>query len=505
MKKSAAILMILTGITTIVAFARELILAYFYGASYITDAYLISLIIPQTLVAFLGAAIGSIYIPMYRNIEYKISIRRADEFTSNILNFLFLICTLIVLLVYTFTPYFIKIFAIGFTGQTFELAIKFTRISIIAIYFSIILNLIGNYLQVKNKFGAFGIISLPLNIIIIISILLSVKYNLYILSIGSVVGAILQLLLILPSIKKAGFQYSFNLNKKDIYIKKFISLSIPVILGVSVYQINTIVGQAIASQVVEGGISALSYASRVNALVFGLFAVPVATVMYPMISKMSAENKIKELKEIVSKAFISVMLLVLPATLGSMVLAEPIVRLLFGRGVFDNQDIHMTASALFFYSLGMIGVSLREILYRTYYSFQDTRTPLINAVIAMVLNIILSIILSKQMGIAGIALANSVTSILCAILLFVNLRKKLGNFFLKDLFKTPFKIIVTSIMMGYFTMIVYKILINFLNFNIVVILSIILGGIFYVLLINLMKIKEFDEVVLLIKKKLKLK
>ncbi|WP_428909804.1 murein biosynthesis integral membrane protein MurJ [Niallia sp. Krafla_26] len=505
MKKTAVMLMILTILSTTIGFSRELILSFYYGASYITDAYLISLIIPQTLIAFIGAVIGSIYIPMYRNIEHEISIKRADEFTSNIINVLFFLCSAIILLVLIFTPLFVKIFAVGFKGEIFNLTVNFTRVSIFAIYFSILASLFSSYLQLKNNFVVGGILSIPLNLIIILSLVFSSEYNIYILSFGSVLGAFFQLLFIIPFVKKSGFKYRFIINKKDVYIKKLVSLSMPVMLGVSVYQLNTLIDKTIASQVITGGISSLSYASRVNALVFGLFAVPIATVMYPMISKMSAEKKLKKLKETVSKAFLSILLLVVPATIGSMVLAEPIIRLLFGRGAFDNSDIQMTASALFFYSIGMLGVSLREILYRTFYSLQDTRTPLVNAAIAMVLNIIFSIVLSKLMGIAGIALATSISSILCAILLFVNLRRKIGVFSMKNLFSTFLKILLASVIMGFLTLKIYAILIENFSLYLTLFITIIISGGVYILLINFMKIKEFDEALFFIKEKINLK
>lgn len=501
MRKTAALLMVLTIFSTVIGLIRELVLSFYYGVSHITDAYLISIAIPQTLIAFIGAAIASVYIPMYRKIESEVSVKKADEFTNNIINLLFLLCSVIVLLVITFTPFFVKIFAIGFKDETFNLTVDFTRVSIFAIYFSILATLMSSYLQLKNKFVAGGIMSIPLNLIIIFSIILSSIYNLYILSLGSVVGAVFQLLLIIIIVKKAGFRHHFIFNLKDIYIKKMLALSMPVMFGVSVYQLNTLIDKTIASQVISGGISSLSFASRVNALIFGLFAVPIATAMYPTISKLSAENNLTKLKEIVSKAFLSVMLLVVPSTVGSMIFAEPIIRLLFGRGAFDDVAVQMTASALLFYSIGMLFVSFREILYRTFYSLQDTKTPLINAAISMVINIILNIVFSSFWGIAGIALATSISSIVCAILLIINLRKKIGVLPFKYLLITFLKVLIASVIMGFITKGIYDLLIFKFNLFLAVLLSIIIGVTIYILCIKLMKIKEFDEVILVIKRR----
>jgi len=181
-------------------------------------------------------------------------------------------------------------------------------------------------------------------------------------------------------------------------------IALPVIIGVSVNQINVLVDRTIASRVAEGGITALNYASRLNGFVQGIFVLSITTALYPMISKMVAESNMEGLKKSVSEAISGINLLVIPATVGSMIFAEPVVMLLFGRGKFDVEAIAMTSAALFFYSLGMLGFGLREVLSRAFYSLQDTKTPAINATIAVVMNIIPNIILSKYMGIGGLAL-----------------------------------------------------------------------------------------------------
>src|SRR5699024_3854161 len=174
-----------------------------------------------------------------------------------------------------------------------------------------------------------------------------------------------------------------------------------------------LVDRTIASRVVEGGITALNYANRLNGFIQGIFVLSISTALYPMISKMAAENNMQGLKKSVAEAISGINLLVIPATVGSMVFAEPVVMLLFGRGAFDSNAISLTTAALFYYSIGMLGFGLREVLSRAFYSLQDTKTPAINAAIAVVINIVLNIVLSKFMGIGGLALATSISAIVC--------------------------------------------------------------------------------------------
>ena len=427
----------------------------------------------------------------------------AERFTNNLINFVLIFCTLIVLLGLIFTEPLVKIFAAGFSGQTLKLAIFFTRITLFGIYFTGVIYIFSGYLQIKNNFIIPALIGFPFNFIIILAIALSSNNNLMVLAIGSVLAIASQLFLLIPFIYKKGFRYRFVLDRHDKYLKKLLYLSLPVIIGVSVDQINVLVDKTLASQIVEGGISALNYANRLNGFVQGLFVISIVTVMYPLISKMAVENNVDGLKKALSESISGINLLVIPATVGAMIFAEPIVRLLFGRGAFDEQAISLTTHALFFYAVGMIGFGLREVLSRAFYALQDTKTPMINASIAVVMNIILNIILSKYLGIGGLALATSISALFCTLLLFISLRKKIGHFGLKDISLSFVKIVIASFIMGIVAGLTYNALLVRISANLALVGAIGTGAIIYFVLIYFMRIKEVEEISLLIKKELK--
>lgn len=253
----------------------------------------------------------------------------------------------------------------------------------------------------------------------------------------------------------------------------------------------------------EGGISALNYANKLNDFVQGLFVISIVTVMYPLISKMAAEKNIAGLKKTLSESISGINLLVVPATVGMMIFAEPIVRMLFGRGAFDEQAVVLTSSALFFYALGIVGYGLREVLSRAFYSLQDTKTPMINATIAVGLNIILNIILSRFMGIGGLALATSISALFCTLLLFISLRKKIGHFGLKEITLSFGKIVLASILMAIVAKLANEVLLTQIGANLSLLASIGMGAIVYFGIIYFMKIKEVEEIILQIKKEIK--
>ncbi|WP_176344452.1 murein biosynthesis integral membrane protein MurJ [Priestia aryabhattai] len=504
MKKIVLVLGLLTVFSKFLGLVRDIMLSYFYGASSVTDAYLISLTIPVTAFSIIGTGIATSYIPMYTKISKERSKELADNYTNNVASFVIIACTVIVIIVLAFAEPIVKIFASGFEGETLKLTTNFTKISIFGIYFSGLIYVFSSYLQVKNKFFVTALMIIPYNLVAIISIMLS-SFNITILAIGSVVSFAAQLFFIIPFVVKKGFKFNFRFNPSDDYLKKMIYLSLPVIIGASVDQVNILIDRTMASQVMVGGISALNYASRFNGVVQGIFVTSISTVMYPIISKMATEDNIDGLKKTLSQAIIGISLLVIPATMGIMSFVEPIVKLLFGRGSFDSHAVTLTSSALFFYSIGITWFGFREILSRAFYSLQDTKTPMINATIAMGINIILNILLSKYLGIGGIALASSISGILCAVLLFISLRKKIGSFNIKIISISFIKILCASAAMVIIAKISFRYLTRYNSDNLSLSISIIIGGLIYSILIYIMKIEDLNSIIDSIKIKFKKK
>lgn len=502
MKKTALLLMLITLFSKFFGFARDITLAYIYGASNVSDAYLIALTIPNVIFTFIATGIVTGYIPMYSKIEKEYGVAEGNKYTNNLVNILLIFCTLIIIVTLSFTGQIVKVFASGFEGETLQLAIQFTQVSIIGIFFTGLIHIFSGYLQIKGNYIIPALIGFPLNFFIILAIFLSFNIHIMILAIGSVIATASQLLLLLPFLRCKGYRYAFTFDFNNKHIKEMMYLVLPVIIGTSVNQINILVDRTLASRIVVGGISALNFANTLKGFVLGIFVVSISTAMYPTISKMAAGKNIQGLKKSVAEAISGVNLLVIPATIGFLIFSKPIVTLLYGHGAFDSEAIALTSNALFFYSLGMIGFGLNLILSRTFYSLQDTKTPMINATIAVVLNIILNIILSKYLGIGGLALATSISAIVTMILLFISLRNKIGPFGLKKLAISFMKILMASCLMGAISWVSYYYLIENININLALLLTIVLGAVVYFVLIYFMKIEEVDVVISVLKRKL---
>lgn len=447
-KKATILVMIITLLSKITGFLREILLGSAYGATYVTDAYLVSLTIPQTLFASIAAAIGTTYIPLYSRIRVEEGPEEAVRFTSRVLNVVLVISTALAVLGMVFTRPIVSLIAMGFKGEVLELAVGFTRITFPMIIFIGMCQIFISFLQANNEFVLPALRGIPNNMIIIAVLLLSDMVGSYGLVFGTLVGSVVQLAVLLPGVFKKDYRYSTTLNFKDPYVTKVAALALPVMLGSTVQQLNALIDRMLASGLPEGSISALNFANRLNGFAYGLFTVSLATVIYPLLSRLSAEEDVAGFKDKLIKALNVITLIILPITVGAVVLRRPIVSVLFERGQFDARATSMTASALMFYSLGMVFYGYRDVLNRTFYSLQDTRTPMLNGVLTVLCNIVLNLILVRFMQHDGLALATSLSAMIMTLLLFANLRKRLGSIGGKKLFGAFLKCGAASLIMG---------------------------------------------------------
>ena len=483
-----------TIIGKILGFFRELILSYYFGATGITDAYLISQTIPGTIFQFVGTGLTTCFIPIYFKILKKSSKQEVDKFTNKIISLIFLFSTVVIMLVWFNTPLIIKLFASGFQGETLEYAIWFTRIGIIGLYFSTLIYVYNSYLQANEIFVPTAFSAIPNSIFIIFSIIVGAKYNIYFLSIGSTLAVLIQLLFLIYPIRKLKFKLKPNFIFKDIYIKEFFLLMVPVIIGVSVNEINILIDRTIASLLVVGGISALTYANSLIMFVQGGLIQPISTICYPKITQAISKGNKDEAKIFIKETITLALTVLIPLTVGFIVFGVPIIQLLFGRGAFDENAVIITSNAVKFYAVGLCFVGLRELLSRYYYAYSNTKTPMINAAIGVVINIVMNILFSKIFGIGGLAFSTSLSAFITTVLLLRNCKNKLPGGSLELDIIEIIKIIVCSAIMGIVSFGIYNILpfstiINlFLAALLAIIIFLIFSIIFKLNYINIVKI-----------------
>ena len=454
--KTAAMIAAFTLISKGLGFIREVLIASRFGSGMETDTYFVAMTATVIIVGTIGSALNTTLIPIFSEIEEKRGKNGKLKYLNNILNIVFFITLILSIFAFVFSPIIIKILAKGFEGEQFLLAVKLNRIGLPIIIFLGFTHVFSGYLQSAQIFGPHAIMGIPYNFVFLVYLFFFAKNSdISSLMFVSVLASFTQVLIQIPAVKHSGYSYSLNVNFKDPYIKKAFALVMPVLVGSAVQQINVIIDKTLASDLIEGSISALSYASRVNDMVISVFVAAITTVVFPMLSKAFSKDNKNEVKHILNQGINIILIITVPATVGLILLSKPLIQLFFERGAFSPNATIMTSEALVFYSLGLVGSALRLMLNKVFYSFQDTKTPMTNGVIAVLLNVVLNLILIKPMGHKGLALATSISATITTLLLFVDLRKKVGHLGYSKMLYALIKTVVASAIMGVVVYLLY--------------------------------------------------
>lgn len=493
-KRIVIILMIIAIASKAVGFLREVTLSYFWGATNISDAYLISTTIPTTIFTFVGAGITTGFIPIYTEIKEKKGSILSNEFINKLFWSTQLICLLMIILGEVFCGQLVKIFASGFDQDTYNIALRFTRVSLFEIGFTTLMYILTAFLQSESSFIPAALASFPMNLMTITAIILSSGGNYYFLCIGCLAASFAQAFFLVPFAFRKGFKLVRVRGVfSDKSIKEMFLLALPTIIGTSVNDINVLVDRTLASKITVGGISSLNYAGKVNALLQGIIVLSIVSYVYPKFSHLAVQKKKDELKSVINEAVVTIAFLLLPATVFILFYCKEVITIIFGRGAFDEDAIIMTASVLFGYTIGMIANGLREVFSRVLFAFKDSKTPMFNGVLGMIANIILNLVLSKFLGIAGLALATSISSFFILILLIIAVIHKEHWKPDRAFVRSIIKISLLSLLL-FVVIYLFRLFINFalpeLNIYIALVIAFVVGAVFYISGAFILKIKE---------------
>lgn len=440
----------------ILGYLRDMLIANRFGASIVSDAFFVAWRIPNTLRELLGeGALSAAFIPVFAEYIKTKEKKEAWFLASLVINALLLISIVITLLGIVLAPIIVTLTAPGFIGQeTFSLAVTLTRIMFPFTIFICLAALVMGILNSCQHFTLPALAPAVLNLCMIISILFLCPFftsqPIFGLSIGLLLGGLVQLLIQLPGLIKEKIQYQFVLNPFHPGVKRIVKLMLPRALGSAITQLNTTISNIMASFLASGSISALFYANRLVQLPMAIFGVAIGTVLFPTMASQAAEGRIDQLKGNLRWGLKMVILTSLPATVGLMVLGKPIIQLLLEHGEFGTNDTLMTHLALFFYASGLIGFSALKVIVPAFYAQHDTCTPVKIGIIAMLANVIFALLLMQPLAQGGLTLANSLAAFLNLSLLLIILRKRLGLLGGKEILACFLKTLIASSVMAAF-------------------------------------------------------
>lgn len=509
--RAAILLMITVIIARILGYGREVAMYTIFGPNYITDAYRAAFSIPDFLyILLVGGALSSSFIPVF---SACVATGREDEgwkSASIVFNYTMIFLLILIVFAYLYTRPLVLLLVPGLPVQYIDLAVTLTHIMFIQTVFMALNGFAMGILNSYNHFASPAIGSLVYNLFIILVGVALVKHlGIAAFAYGVVIGAVLNFAVQIPALRKVGMKYTFSFDYRDEGFRQIMILMIPVLAGLGVVQLNLFVTQHLSSGLGAGTISALNLAQKIMNLPVGIFAISIATAIFPTMTALTARGELEMFKRTSSLGLRAIFLVTIPASLGLMAIGEPLIKLLFQQGEFTPAMAAVTNDALFYYCFGLFAYSSIQLLNRSFYALRDTLTPVIVAAVTIACNIFLSIDLSAgPMGYKGLALAYSLAGILNLLLLLIILRLKVGRL-------GGNKIVFSFIISAGASLLMYGAVREATNylmdalglaFKLDLLISvsagIILGALLYAVMIYLFKLEESEMILNMIRKRL---
>ncbi len=452
----AVIIAALSIISRFLGLIRDRLLASHFGAGDILDVYFAAFKLPDLIFNTLVlGALSAAFIPVFVQLwQAETERHKAWQLASGIINILTLVLIILGVVCFFGASQLMVIIAPGFSQEKIELTVKLTRIMLLSIIFFGISNVFSGVLNSLKKFAVFSLAPIMYNLGIIFGIIFLVKpLGIIGLAWGVVLGAFFHLMIQVPPIMAAGFFWSRHFNWHLPEVKQVIKLMLPRTVALGINQINQIVITIIASTLAAGSLAIFNFAFNLQSFPIGIFAISIALAAFPAFSESYSAGDQEGYMIQFSVATRRVLYLIIPLSAIIILLRAQIVRVTLGAGNFDWTDTILTADSLGFFCLSLFAQGVQPIFTRAFYARHDTKTPFFISLITLILNLILSLFLTKKFGVEGLALAFSIASIINVLLLFIILRQRAGYLDEKQILASVIKISLATLVAALVTQI----------------------------------------------------
>ncbi|MFA5076477.1 MAG: murein biosynthesis integral membrane protein MurJ [Patescibacteria group bacterium] len=428
---------------------RDRILAGEFGAGRTLDIYYAAFRIPDLIynllvLGALSAGFIPVFISYYKNQEQ-------DEWrlTSGVLNIIVLSLLVLCGILFFLSPWLVPLTVPGFDEASKSLTVQLTQIMLLSPIFLGISAIWGGILQSLKKFFVYSFAPIFYNIGIMVGALFFVRWwGVAGLAWGVVLGAFLHMIVQLPLVISSGFKYHWLFNWREAGIREILFLMIPRTLGLAISQVNLLVINIIGSTLLTGSIAIFNLANNLQSFPLGVFGISFAIAAFPTLSTFIASGDKDNFVKSFSQTVRQILFFIIPLSVMFLVLRAQIVRVILGAGYFDWEDTILTADALALFSISLFAQSLIPLLARGFYALHNTLIPFVTGLVGAVVNIVLALSLAKVYGVAGLALAFSVSSIINMALLWIFLRFKVGRLDEANIIWSVAKISVATIAMA---------------------------------------------------------
>ena len=438
----------LTSLSRILGFIRDMSYGYFFGANAMLDAWLIAFKIPNLPRRLFGeGAASASLIPVYSH-ELHADKKRAEQLVNTVITVIFVILAALVIIGEVAIWGYYALFS--HTSET-RLILSLSGAMLPYAIFVCIAAVLGGVLNVHRHFAMPAAGPIVLNVLIICTIPLTgwamkipLKQQLFFIAAAVLISGVGQLIILSAPLRASGVSIRPEWAVHTEAFKKILLMMGPMVLGLTVTQINTLtddiiawclsgsaekgatftmLGHVIAYPLQRGSVSHLYYAQRLYQLPLGIFGISLATAIFPVMSHCAAQKDYARLAKSVSHGLAATLFIALPSTIGLIAVATPLVSLILQRGQFSSADTAMVVWPLLCYTLGLCGYFAQQVMARAFYSMQDSRTPVKSALLAVVLNFILNITLVWSMGAGGLAISTAICSYLQVVILTILFQK----------------------------------------------------------------------------------
>lgn len=416
-------------LSKLLGFVREMYVAKYFGTSMQTDAYEIAATLPLFVfnLVFLNAIIP-VVVPLYTELKQNKGSEEGIKFVNNLAGLGILISIMVVVTGLLIKHPLVKLIAPGFSAYKHQLTVELLTIMFPMIILSAVTGIGVGLLNANRTFWLASLVGVPQNVIIIaVLICFGNEYGIHALAYGTLLSVFGQFtLIIVPSVLRYNLRPKIFPSFNDNVLRKSLIMALPVLFNTAVSYTGLAVDRIMASGLSDGSISALNYAFKLTMFVEGIFVAAISIVSLQSFSEYISKNDYSGLNNAISENIRLIGAIVIPMVVGLITLRHSIVTVLFKAGAFDDSSVYKTTIALGFYSLGLIGIGIRDVVNNGFYAMKDSKTPAINSFAAVMLNIILNLVLVKRMGLGGLALSTSVSITVMSILLIRKLRRSLG-------------------------------------------------------------------------------
>lgn len=422
---SVMVVMILSRLLSLVS--NQTYISYFGTENTELNIYSYAIAIPNVIFNCFGTALSTVVIPIFAGLLATRGKEAAERFASGILTLSMLLIAVLVGVGMLLSPIIPRFTEFADTESSYRYAVLAIRIMMPVMFFYGINYIFQGILQSLGQYRLPAAVSIPSSLIVIFYVFFwGDRFGVTGLLAATFIGLAMQAIILIPPVLRAGYRFRFLFDLRDDSMRRALRMTLPVLIGVSAYQLNMFFNITMMANF-ENRVTLLTFVQ--NLVLYSVLAIAysVTAVIYPELSRLHAEADTDGYRKTLSSSVCDLCFLLLPATVGLILLREPLLALISGYGQVTEGDITVAGNILFMYSIGLCAIGVKEVLDRAFYAMQDTKTPAITGFVVMGTNVVLSLSLIQVLDEYGIPLAYSISSLVGTGFLYLMLRRRTGG------------------------------------------------------------------------------